>query len=128
MVLSDGADTQSGRSAERALKAAMAANAVIYTVDMTPENAGANVRQVNRGVLKNFAEKTGGTFVETPGGARMREAFEQIVEELGVQYTLGYVPLNEEKDGKWRGIELRVARPRLTVRTRQGYSAEKTRK
>ena len=55
----------------------------------------------------------------------MREAFEKIVEELGVQYTLGYSPLNTKKDGKWRSIELRVARPNLTIRTRKGYTAEK---
>ena len=32
---------------------------------------------------------------------------------------------NDRKDGKWRAIELRVARPNLTIRTRKGYNAEK---
>ena len=123
IVLSDGADTQSGRSAARALKAASAANAVIYTVDMS--QSGPAGRQQARAVLKDFAEKTGGTFVEKPGGADLRTAFEAIVEELGVQYTLGYEPLNDKKDGKWRSIELRIARPNLTIRTRDGYYAVK---
>jgi len=123
VVLSDGADTQSGRSASRALKAAMAVNAVVYTVDMAPLNSRG--KQQNRAVLKNFAERSGGTFVDTPGGSRMRETFGDIVEELGVQYTLGYTPKNEKKDGKWRDLELRVSRPGLTIRTRKGYVAEK---
>jgi Ca-activated chloride channel homolog len=123
VVLSDGADTQSGRSASRALKAAMAVNAVIYTVDMAPVNSPG--KQQNRAVLKNFAERSGGVFVDTPGGVRMREAFGDIVAELGVQYTLGYTPKNEKKDGKWRDLELRVSRPGLTIRTRKGYVAEK---
>ena len=123
ILLSDGQDTMSSRSAEKALKAAMAADIAIYTIDMSP--VGDTKRVQNQGALKNLAEKSGGTFVSTPGGAAMREAFEKIVEDLGVQYTLGYSPSNTKKDGKWRAIELRVAKPNLTVRTRKGYNAEK---
>ena len=125
IVLSDGADTKSATSADKALKAAIAANATIYTVDMSAINTGGSGRIQNQGALKNFAEKTGGIFIPTPGGVAMREAFKNIVEELGVQYTLGYQPSNTAKDGKWRAIELRVARPNLTIRTRKGYNAPK---
>lgn len=124
IVLSDGQDTMSGRSAEKALKSAMSADIAIYTIDMS--STGDAKRVQNQGVLKNLAEKSGGTFVSTPGGAAMREAFERIVEELGVQYTLGYSPLNTNKDGKWRAIEVRVSRPNLTIRTRRGYNAERS--
>ena len=125
VVLSDGADNRSGYSAEKALKAALAANAVIYTVDMSALNTGQKDRMQNQGALRNFAEKTGGSFISTPGGAALRSAFEQIVQELGVQYTLAYEPRNSMKDGKWRAIELRVAKPNLTIRTRKGYHAMK---
>lgn len=123
IVLSDGQDTMSGRSADKALKSAMSADIAIYTIDMSPTGDAKRVQ--NQGVLKNLAEKSGGTFVSTPGGAAMRGAFEKIVEDLGVQYTLGYSPTNTKKDGKWRAIELRVAKPNLTIRTRKGYNAEK---
>lgn len=125
IVLSDGADTMSGRSADAALKAALAANAVIYTVDMSSPNTTGKQRIEATGTLKKFAEKSGGTFVATPGGVAMREAFEKIVAELGVQYTLGFSPTNLKKDGKWRALEMRVARPDLTIRTRKGYHAVK---
>ena len=59
------------------------------------------------------------------GFRAMRDAFRRIVEELGVQYTIAYAPDNTKKDGKWRSIELRVARPNLTIRTRKGYNAPK---
>jgi Ca-activated chloride channel homolog len=123
IVLSDGQDTISKRSYDKALKAALEADAIIYTIDMSP--MGDSKRIQNQGPLKNFAEKTGGTFVSTPGGAAMRDAFAKIVEELGVQYTIGYSPQNSKKDGKWRSIELRVARPNLNIRTRKGYTAER---
>ncbi|HUF05086.1 MAG TPA: VWA domain-containing protein [Aridibacter sp.] len=123
IVLSDGADTRSGRSASKALDAALEANATIYTVDMSGLNTGGTSRMQNRGVLKNFAEKTGGRFIETPGGVKMREAFENIVQELGIQYTIGYYPTDIRKDGKWRKIVLKVTPGTLKVRAREGYNA-----
>lgn len=125
IVLSDGADTTSKKSSEKALKAAVLANATVYTVDMAPALAAGKERFQNQGVLKNFAEKTGGKFISTPGGIAMRDAFKRIVGELGQQYTIAYEPSNTAKDGKWRVIELRVSRPNLTIRTRKGYNAPK---
>lgn len=123
IVLSDGADTKSGKSADKALKAALAVNATIYTVDMSSIDTGGKDRMQNQGALKNFAEKSGGKFIATPGGVALRDAFKNIVEELGIQYTLGYQPENTSKDGKWHTIELRVARPNLKIRTRKGYQS-----
>ncbi len=125
VVLSDGADTFSGRSASKAMKAAQDADAAIYTIDMSSITSNGKERMQNQSALKNFAEKTGGKFISTPGGAALRQAFKNIVEELGIQYTLGYEPLNLIKDGKWRSIELQVSRPNLTIRTRKGYTASK---
>jgi Ca-activated chloride channel family protein len=124
IVISDGADTFSKRSADKALKAALLANATIYTVDMSVPETG-NTRVQDQGVLKNFAEKTGGRFISTPGGVALRDAFSRIVAELGTEYTIAYEPSNTKKDGKWHSIELRVSRPNLTIRTRKGYNAPK---
>lgn len=125
VVLSDGADTRSGRSSGKALKEALGINAMIYTVDMSGVANGGREQMQNQGVLKNFASKSGGIFVKTPGGAELRDAFENIVKELGTQYTLGYYPSNDKKDGKWREIELKVADKDLDIRTRKGYNAPK---
>jgi len=125
IVLSDGADTQSQKSADKALQAASLVGATIYTVDMSPISDNSPARHQNQGVLKNFADKTGGRFVATPGGVAMRDAFKRIVEELGVQYTITFSPSNTKKDGKFRTLELRVSKPNLTIRTRKGYKAPK---
>jgi len=125
IVLSDGADTQSGKSAEKALRAALAVNATIYAVDMSATDLKASEKAQNRGALTTFADKTGGRYIETPGGIAMRDAFRRIVEELGQQYTIAYQPSNTAKDGKWRAIRLVISRPNLTIRTRKGYNAPK---
>ncbi|MBP7416527.1 MAG: VWA domain-containing protein [Pyrinomonadaceae bacterium] len=125
IVLSDGADSSSKNSAEKALKAALSINATIYTVDMSSPELKPEEKAGNKGALTKFSEKTGGRYVATPGGVAMRDAFKRIVAELGEQYTIAYSPTNIKKDGKWRAIELRVSRPNLTIRTRKGYNAPK---
>ena len=125
VVLSDGADTKSGHSSSKALKAAQEANATIYTIDMSSFSTGGKNRMQNSAILKKLAKETGGLFISTEGGLEMREAFKNIVKELGVQYTLGFYPANEKKDGKWHELNLRIARPNLQIRTREGYNAPK---
>jgi Ca-activated chloride channel homolog len=125
VVLSDGADTKSKRSSDKALKAALAAGATIYTVDMTSIDTGFKEKVQNQAALKNFAEKSGGRFIPVSGGIALRNAFKEIVAELGAQYTLTYLPTNSAKDGKWREIEVRVAKSNLNIRTRKGYNAPK---
>jgi len=125
VILSDGEDTFSRASAEKALKAALAANVTIYAVDMSTISFGAAQRRQNQGVLKNFAQKTGGLFISTENGIAMRDALKSIVDELQIQYTIAYEPAKLKRDGKWHALELRVAKPNLTIRTRQGYNAPK---
>lgn len=124
LVLSDGNDTHSGATAGKALDAALAVGASIYTVDMS-ERDGSSLNGQNVAVLKNFAEKSGALFVSTPGGPALRDAFATIAQELGHQYTLAYRPLNAAHDGRWRNIEVKLTRPNLSVRARKGYRAPK---
>jgi Ca-activated chloride channel family protein len=125
IVLSDGADTASSKSESKALKAALAVGATVYAVDMAPTDQGPAGRNPAQGTLRSLADKTGGRFVATPGGAAMRDAFLRIAGELGSQYTLTYEPATSKKDGKWHAIEVKVARPNLTIRARKGYNAPK---
>jgi len=126
IVLSDGLDTASGSTAEKALNAALEANVSIYTVDMMDPQANAVDRMRAAGALKNYTAKSGGRYVSTPGGQALDTAFSEILEELSNQYTLGYRPTNRARDGRWRSIELKLARPDLKSRTRDGYRAPKT--
>jgi Ca-activated chloride channel family protein len=125
VILSDGMDTFSKASNEKAVESALAVGASIYAVDMSSlEVAGTTTRQ-SAASLKGFAEKTGGRFIATPGGPALRDAFTGIANELGQQYTISYRPVNTKRDGKWRTLEVKVQREDVTVRTRKGYRAPK---
>jgi Ca-activated chloride channel homolog len=125
VVLSDGLDTHSVASSSKALDQALALGAGIYTVDMSATEAPSVRNSQSAAILRNFSEKTGARFVATPGGQALRDAFASISEELGHQYTIAYKPVNRTRDGKWRNIEVKVAREAVTVRTRKGYRAPK---
>jgi Ca-activated chloride channel homolog len=124
IVLSDGIDTQSKASSDKALESALAIGASIYSVDMSSMDRRRGTQQ-SAMMLKSFAEKSGGLFVDTPGGPALRDAFANIADELGHQYTVAYRPLNRARDGKWRKLEVKVAREDLKVRTRKAYRAPK---
>jgi VWFA-related protein len=126
VILSDGMDTFSKASANKAVESALAVGASIYAVDMASLDIGGGTSSRQSALsLKNFAEKTGGRFVSTPGGPALRDAFSSIAEELGHQYTIAYRPENHVRDGKWRTLEVRSSKDDLVVRTRKGYRAPK---
>jgi Ca-activated chloride channel homolog len=125
VVLSDGLDTISNASSDKALESALAIGASIYTVDMSATQGQGLRNQLSVATLKSLAEKSGGRFVATPGGPALRDAFASIAEELGHQYTVAYRPLNRAHDGKWRKLEVKISRDDLIVRTRKAYRAPK---
>ena len=125
ILLTDGMDTKSAATAEKALNAALAANATIYTVDMSDQTVAAAEHAKGAGALKYFAGKSGGRYISTPGGQALDDAFAEILDELSNQYTLVYRPSNHSLDGRWRSIELKLSRDDLNARTRDGYRAPK---
>jgi Ca-activated chloride channel family protein len=123
VVLSDGGENSSRASSDKALERALQAGATIYAVNMGEQGVQRDI--LASGILRNFAEKSGGRYIDSPGGQTLRDAFASIAEELGHQYTIAYRPTNHTHDGKWRAIGVKLSRADVTVRTRKGYKAPK---
>ena len=71
--------------------------------------------------LQDLADGTGGmAFINSND---LSNAFTRIVEDNSAYYVIGYYPTNDRRDGRNREIEVRVTRPGLVVRSRQGYQA-----
>ena len=123
VVLSDGGENFSHASADKALDRASLAGATIYGANMSETGPRRDVAGV--AILKNLAEKSGGRYIDAPGGPELRDSFAAIAEELGHQYTIAYRPTNRARDGKWRTVQVKLAKPDTTLRTRKGYRAPK---
>ena len=124
VILSDGGENYSRASSDKALDRALQSGVTIYAVNMG--ETGPQRDLAATGILKNFASKSGGRYVDAPGGQVLRDSFAEIAEELGHQYTIAYRPTNHAHDGKWRTIALKLSRADLTVRTRKGYKSPKS--
>jgi Ca-activated chloride channel homolog len=123
VVLSDGGENYSRASGDKALDHALQAGATIYAVNMGEQGAKRDIAAAS--ILKNFAQKSGGRYIDSPGGQELRDAFAEIAQELGRQYTIAYRPVNRARDGKWHAIEVKLGRADVTVRNRKGYRAPK---
>ena len=71
--------------------------------------------------MTKLAHYSGGTLVDASRIDSLGAAFSRIAQELRSQYSLGYYPKNAKRDGTFRKIEVRVRRPGIKARTKQGY-------
>lgn len=74
--------------------------------------------------MQDLADRSGARLYDADSLMNLDRAFNQVAEELRHQYSLSYYPSNAARDGSYRRIRVRVARPNLVVRTRDGYRAE----
>jgi VWFA-related protein len=72
-------------------------------------------------VLYAYAGATGGNLDSEFRTGEIEKSFARIISEAGNQYTLGYYTHEPFIDGKYRGVEVRVLRPDLTVIAKKGY-------
>jgi len=76
--------------------------------------------------MVSLASATGGAAFLPDGAAALDKVFRLIAAELQAQYLLGYYAPDEQMDGAFRRITVRVPkRSDLRVRARQGYYAPK---
>ena len=124
VVLSDGEDTSSLLPFEEVLDLAKRSDTAIYSIGLREEEANASKGfKEAEFVLRQFAQETGGRAFFPAQLAELAGVYGQIAEELSSQYIVGYTSKNAKHDGTWRRIVVRVGRPNLMTRTKQGYFA-----
>jgi VWFA-related protein len=120
VVITDGDDTSSKVHKEEAIEAAQKHDVIIYGIGVRSED-------FVPGVLKKFADETGGAFFSPHAQfSEIQAAFRAIGEEIQGQYSLAYSSTNKKKDGTFRSIDLRCKVRGVRVRTRKGYYAPKS--
>ncbi len=133
VIVSDGEDTKTDTTLERAIRKAQLANCQVFVVKTTDfENyIRSGSRTPNANIMQLTAERrmieitrqTGGAVYSPIDERELDAAFRQISAELSQQYILSYYPENEDdKRGVYREIDVQIKnRPNLSVRTRKGY-------
>jgi VWFA-related protein len=102
-------------------------------VDSFPDDPGTGITstsmldelRLSQDSLRTLSEETGGFAAVNRND--FDGAFERVVRDNSTYYVLGYYPINDRRDGRFRKIEVRVKRPGLQVRSRKGYQAPRGR-
>lgn len=121
IVLSDGDDTSSLIEYEEVLDLAKRSETAIYAIGLRQGDQGRREFKEAEFVLRQLSQETGGRAFFPNSASELPKIYEQISEELSSQYALAYSSRNPLRNGAWRRIAVRVTRPGMTVRTRQGY-------
>lgn len=115
IILSDGDDRYSDATPDDVLARARRADVMVYPVAL-----GRRLPPL----FTQLASLTGGRAFHERSTRRLPETLRTIAHELRKQYLIGYAPSRPAAAAEresWRDIDVRVTRPRVTVRARDGY-------
>jgi len=91
-----------------------------YKRHRTPRSAFALAREQ----LGQLAVASGTRLFRAQELKDLDDVYQQVINDLGKIYSIGYRPSNEQRDGKWRSVTVQVHdRQDVAVRTKQGYFA-----
>jgi VWFA-related protein len=126
VLITDGVDTGSKISIQKAIEAAQKADAIIYSiyyVDRAAYGYG-SFGGGGEGDLRRMSSETGGQVFHVDNRHPLDEAFREIQEEMRSQYAITYQPPNPNRDGAYHKVDLKIpANKDYKVQARKGYYA-----
>jgi len=104
--------SQSGRDANGRIALTVEANRRLSNEEFS--------RMATNDTLERAADDTGGRFFH---GNDIANSIAVSMRDSSSYYLLGYYPSNKKFDGRFRQVRVKVNRPGVTIRSRQGYFA-----
>ena len=74
--------------------------------------------------MESLAQKTGGRLFTARSVADIEPVLPHLAQEMRSVYEIAYYPADQEFDGSWRRVTIKVDAPGAKVRARPGYFAE----
>jgi VWFA-related protein len=114
LIISDGGDNSSRYTETEVRNTVREADVQIYAIGIyepissrgrTPEE------MAGPGLLQQVSEQTGGRAYEIENLAELPDVAAKIGVELRNQYVLGYTPKNQDRNGKYRHVQVKLAQP-----------------
>lgn len=151
IILTDGIDSGRGTTFDKAMQAALGAQAAIYVISnieieraekqaqltelLAGSSASARFNQlriddIRLGLaaltasernLDELTRATGGRLYEPKSFDDLEATYAEVASELRHQYALYYSPVNKVRDGRFRRVRVETASPLHRVSARAGY-------
>ena len=124
ILLTDGEDQGSKLKIRDAIEAAQKADAICYVLLIADRGFYGFGGYSGDAEMRKLTLETGGRVIEVGNKIeKLRQAFDQISQELRSQYNIGYVPANTVRDGSFRKVEIKPKQHDYKVQARSGYYA-----
>jgi VWFA-related protein len=121
IILTDGEDQGSQEKIQSAIEAAQKSDAMCYVLLI--EDRGV-YNGFGAGLMKKLADETGARVIEVGNKLeKLRDALDQISNELRTQYFIGYASTNQKRDGTYRKVEVKTKSSDYKIQARKGYYA-----
>ena len=128
VVITDGVDEGSKVPIADAIEAAQKADTVIYSIDYSDSGFYGGIFGTIGGgysALHRMSDETGGHVYQVDSKHSLEAVFKELQDEMRTQYSIGYTPTNDNKDGSYRKLDVRTTDKTLKVQARKGYYAIK---
>ena len=124
VLITDGVDQGSRLSERQAIEGAQKTDAVIYSVEYyDPSAYGMFGGGGGGGALHHLSDETGGHVYKVDRKHTLNDVFKELQDEMRSQYSIGYTPTNDTRDGSYRKIDIRLSNKELKPQARKGYYA-----
>ena len=124
ILLTDGEDQGSRLRIKDAVEAAQKADAISYVLLIADRGFYGGFGYSGDRDMKQLTQETGGRMIEVGNKVeKLRQAFDQISNELRSQYNIGYTSTNPKRDGSFRKVEIRPKNKDYKIQARSGYYA-----
>src|SRR6478609_2555905 len=124
ILLTDGEDQGSQLKINDAIEAAQKADSICYVLLIADRGFYGFGGYSGDREMKKLAAETGGRVIDVGNKAdKLKEAFDQIAQELRSQYNVGYTPSNAALDGTFRKVEIHTTKKDYKIQSRTGYYA-----
>jgi Ca-activated chloride channel homolog len=120
VIITDAGETTSTSTFDATRRAAIASDALLYTVVVRPMKSDAGWNTAGEHAMETITDSTGGAMFYPTSLSELDGIFDRINRELRTQYLLGYYPTPTPPPGSDRHIVVKVSTGD-TVRYRKEY-------
>ena len=123
ILLTDGEDQGSQYKLRDAIEAAQKADTIVYVLLCADRGFYGFGGYSGDSEMRRLTSETGGRMIEVGNKTeKLKQAFDQISQELRSQYNVGYVPTNSVKNGGFRKVLIK-SKDGYKIQARSGYFA-----
>jgi VWFA-related protein len=125
ILLTDGQDEGSKLKIKDAIEAAQKSDSIVYVLLCADRGSyfSMGMSYNGEGEMRKLTEQTGGRVINVGNKfEKLKEAFDQIANELRSQYNIGYTSTNDKLDGSYRKLEIK-SKQSYKIQSRAGYYA-----